>query len=97
MKLKKITLVVVALLVSGMALFWHRFMQQHDTIKNICRTAVGMNMEALRAIAARENLKISASGKLIYGVASYGRSACILEHAPDGTVQKADFHSSIID
>ena len=97
MKIKKIALVAVALLVSGMALFWHRFMQQHETIKNICRTAVGMNMEALRAIAARENLKISPSGKLMYGVASYGRSACILEHAPDGTVQKADFHSSIID
>lgn len=97
MKIKKITLVVVALLVSGMALFWHRFMQQHETIKNNCRTAVGMNMEALRAIAARENLKISASGKLMYGVAFYGRSACILEHAPDGTVQKAQFHSSMLE
>lgn len=97
MKIKKIALVVVALFVSGLALFWHRFMQQHETIKNICRTAVGMNMEALRAIAARENLKISASGKLMYGVASYGRSACILEHAPDGTVQKAQFHSSMLE
>ena len=97
MKLKKVALVVVALFVSGMALFWHRFMQQHETIKNICRTAAGMNMEALRAIAARENLKISPSGKLMYGVASYGRSACILEHAPDGTVQKAQFHSSMLE
>ena len=96
-KIKKIALVMVALLVSGMALFWHRFMQQHNTIKNICGSAVGMNMEALRAIAARENLKVSASGKLIYGVASYGRSACILEHAPDGTVQKAQFHSSMLE
>ncbi|MBQ6657430.1 MAG: hypothetical protein IJM64_09130 [Ottowia sp.] len=99
MKIKKIALVVVALFVSGMALFWYRFMQQHETIKNICRTAVGMNLEALRAIAAREKLRITGPEglKLMHGAASYGRSVCILEHAPDGTVRKADFHSSIID
>ena len=63
MKLKKIALVVVALLVSGMALFWHRFMQQHDTIKNICRTAVGMNMEALRAAIAGGATAVYLGGK----------------------------------
>ena len=99
-KIKKINLVIVALLVSVMALFWHRFRQQHETIKKICSTAAGMNMEALRAIAARENLKISSpeeSPSLMYGIASYGRSACILHHAPDGTVQEAAFHSSMLE
>lgn len=99
MKARNIFLIILALIFSGVALLWHRFMLQHETIKNICSTAVGMNMEALHAVASREKLKISgpANQKMMHGAASYGRSVCILRHAPDGTVQEAQFQSSILE